>query len=237
LDDPWVKRAAGYLLACRGQGPKRLRRNPPKSFLEVHAAFEVFTGRQTAKAILEAWLLTGASLERVAGEMGLSPETIEAYERLFYAVRELAGARDAVVAAIHRSLEGTPDALGRLGFALRTLASTGGELALEALLPVLDDCRRLLADPEGEASLTEPLSMSHLALLSSAVDDEELGLKQWLYLQERSNEYERLQRERETLEELLAYGACGQAAEESPAIDERTDLFQELEWPGLAEAA
>jgi hypothetical protein len=208
IEDPWLQLALAYLKACHGPHTKPARKRSYSTLPAVAVAAAVFRDGGVPRARLEAWLLTGESLEGIAETEELPPEAVEAYHALFYAVREFSGAEDATLAAIGRSAQAAPDGLGPLGVALRTLACRGQQDGLKCLLAAVEECRQLLGDEDCQRPLPESLSSVHLALLLNTTPLEEMSLKQWFALTERGRVYERLKRERLAIEEVLAHGAC-----------------------------
>lgn len=77
LDDGWVV-TARRLLTPRGA---------KSEMVTVRGAYAVWTGDPERRSELEAWLLTAASLAEVARRFALSEAVVEAYERVFFAVR------------------------------------------------------------------------------------------------------------------------------------------------------
>jgi hypothetical protein len=92
--DPWIERGHHFLQAlldCRDDADREeLARQAP----DVHAAYNLFrSDSKFLRGRLEGYLLTGCPFPEIAQACGLSLAAVEAYERLFFWVRERLKAR------------------------------------------------------------------------------------------------------------------------------------------------
>lgn len=206
LGDPWLEEAVAYQLAKAGRGHRDHRRRLSERFRDIVAAEAIFFGGGKRRAVLEAWLATGAPAEEIAIRNPLETATVKSYESLFFAISEWQNALDGVLAAVQRSVRQLPDGLGSLSMTLRQLALFGGPLVLEPLLGVFDDCLRIRQHGPAVRREIKP-SIVTLGFLVSDLEPHELGLRVWQYLCERSEEYRALKADAELLEQMLKKGA------------------------------
>lgn len=73
-----------------GRKPGRVRQ-PARAILHAHNIFDANDRRRWE---VQARLMVGQSDEKISQETGVAPEVIDAFERVFCAVRDLMGARD-----------------------------------------------------------------------------------------------------------------------------------------------
>lgn len=82
FDTPWIQRTLRYIEACAGKNFAPAT-DATQDFSDIEAAHKVHTAGDLYRDILQSYLLTRISLERIAAQMGLSPATVTAYEQLF----------------------------------------------------------------------------------------------------------------------------------------------------------
>ena len=86
LEDPWVRRAVTYLQTppAAGTGTEQLAAD----LADVDAALQVHKGEKLTRGTLEARILARLRADQVAAACGLTVEAVQAYEALFFDVRE-----------------------------------------------------------------------------------------------------------------------------------------------------
>jgi len=89
LDDEWVKRLMAYDKACEEMGLGLADYPAARIDPSIQGAIKsAFSPNRQVVAELEAWVLTGEPLEIIAASCDLPVDVIEAYEKLFFDVRE-----------------------------------------------------------------------------------------------------------------------------------------------------
>jgi hypothetical protein len=88
-DDAWVQQALDYrtaLAGCQDEAGRLTLAPAMPALAQAHALHEA--GSPLLRWAVEAYVLAGESCDAVARRFGLLPETVEAYERVFFAVRD-----------------------------------------------------------------------------------------------------------------------------------------------------
>ncbi|MEQ8667537.1 MAG: hypothetical protein RIC12_00095 [Pirellulales bacterium] len=126
--ESWLLEAVRYRReASRSCSPEKLSARYPA----VHAAQSIHHHEHARRSLLEAWILSGSDDAQIASESEASPEVIEAYEQLFFNVRDRLGASDFILWAI-RHVHGTaPHPRAEV---VQRLAYFGGPTCLRAVL-------------------------------------------------------------------------------------------------------
>jgi len=84
LEDPWVQRAVTYLQTPPAAGTEQ----PAADLADVDAALQVHKSDKLTRGTLEARILARLPADQVAAACGLTVEAVQAYEALFFDVRE-----------------------------------------------------------------------------------------------------------------------------------------------------
>lgn len=136
--DQWLLEAVRYQRdESRGASPLTLARRYPA----VAAAHEIHRRQHAQRLLIEAWLLAGADDELIALETGTGPAVLEAYEQLFFNVRDRLRASDYVLNAIARSHRTDPHPRAET---VQRLAYAEGPVVLKAILEAVGGSSGLL---------------------------------------------------------------------------------------------
>jgi len=137
IDDTWVARIKTFLAANGASPTQHSESRHRKRDQAVADAFAIYNGPKASRALLESYLLTSARRDTVAARCQLTSEVVEAYQAIFFCVRNWLNARDWIAAkAIGIA---TPEGLrAEYPFRLwRLLAFNGGQDVLETLVAVM----------------------------------------------------------------------------------------------------
>jgi len=86
-DDRWVGMGLAYVHRLQACVTDADRERLAREMSHIHAAHQLHkTSNKLARGIVEARLLAGQTVEDTAVACGLAPDTVQAYERLFFAV-------------------------------------------------------------------------------------------------------------------------------------------------------
>jgi hypothetical protein len=130
-NDKWIELALQYLRRRDQEQSGRCRRALPGQLAAVEQAWKVYQANDALRWHLEARLLTSEPLEETSRACGIGVSTVEAYEALFFQVKDRLHAGDHIAqrvlprrAALGIDLRDTPGLL-------KIVAYRGGHLALE----------------------------------------------------------------------------------------------------------
>ena len=84
LEDPWVQRGVTYLQTPSAAGPEQ----PAADLADVDAALQVHKSDKLTRGVLEARILARLPVDQVAAACQLTVGAVQAYEALFFDVRE-----------------------------------------------------------------------------------------------------------------------------------------------------
>jgi hypothetical protein len=134
LDDDRVRRARSFRAALGKAGGDLRDRRLARSHEDVHGAYRIHHGEPRRRGEIEARLLAGQSDEEIAGRVGVEPQVVEAYESLFFNVRDRLESSDWIAFSVFgERLYGGFDA-GDIDLAWKILAYHGGPVVLDALI-------------------------------------------------------------------------------------------------------
>ena len=85
-EDPWVRRGVTYLKTASAAGTST--EQPAADLADVDAALQIHKGEKLTRGALEARILARLPVDQVAAAYGLTVEAVQAYEALFFDVRE-----------------------------------------------------------------------------------------------------------------------------------------------------
>jgi hypothetical protein len=85
-EDPWVQRGVTYLKTASAAGTST--EQPAADLADVDAALQVHKSDKLTRGVLEARILARLPVDQVAAACGLSEEAVQAYEALFFDVRD-----------------------------------------------------------------------------------------------------------------------------------------------------
>jgi hypothetical protein len=129
--DPWLERAVRFGATHGADGELAADLDDP-----ISGALRLHRGDPVAKLEVEARLLAGQSIAEVADRCGLDPETVEAYEALFFDVADHLGRESYILhqAIGPRLQDPAPEDLDVI---VKALAYVGGPFVLDAVLDAL----------------------------------------------------------------------------------------------------
>lgn len=174
--DDWIARARNYL----HYGPCVLAETlgeDSDSWRAVHDATS-FRANLLPRFELEARLLTGDTCERIADRFGADAATIEAYEKLFFDVRDRLGQRSYIMHQVIGPRVYAGFSVQDLDVVWKLVAYQGGTVALDAILEAtwtLDRPSRLDEIAEYFAQHAEAVTARQFYLSSLSLQTQELG--------------------------------------------------------------
>jgi hypothetical protein len=83
-ENSWIQRAVNYLKTASAAGPEK----PAADLADVDAALKVHKSDKLTRGTLEARILARMPADQVAAACGLTVEALQAYEALFFDVRD-----------------------------------------------------------------------------------------------------------------------------------------------------
>jgi hypothetical protein len=135
--DAWVKQAIQFQRDhAAGKGEASIGRSGRLDPV-ILEAFEIrFSAEPRLRSVLEARVLAGQPAPAIAEHCGLTADVVEAFERLFFDIRNRLAAGDFIRATVNgvEPSDGIPD----VDALMKTYAFAMGPLVLDALLAVLD---------------------------------------------------------------------------------------------------
>jgi hypothetical protein len=133
-DDVWTRRAAGYRKSLARCKTDHQLSQLVTRFPDIHIAHEIFVAGGLRRLELESRLLARESSEEIALKVGVTQEIVDAYEALFFTVRDrIEALAYIVVAAVKKPRSDEPFAPAEERF-VRALAYFGGPLVVDAAL-------------------------------------------------------------------------------------------------------
>jgi len=182
-DDSWIERFTSFLTTAENSTDTTGKpgRHPQYDH-DLAAAFAIHCGPAAARGLLEAYLLTDVPLDFVAARCDLSLTVVEAYEALFFCVKDSLQARDWIwTQAIGR----TTPAGYRADYPAkiwRAFGFAGGPLILETVIAVTTG-QPLSAPPSlspdeatAWAAMTEFQTRLSVAMMLAETSDEVAAL-------------------------------------------------------------
>jgi hypothetical protein len=144
FDDRYVRSYWQFLIELKSAGNDELRRNclfqkmPDIS----HAHSLIVTADRLSRYILQAWLLTGLSPEKISEQFSMDPLAIDYFEKLFFNVTDRLNCSDWISVVIRgtrseHSVHGDELSDEGLGHVVRLFAFRGGPLVLRELVAAL----------------------------------------------------------------------------------------------------
>jgi hypothetical protein len=134
-DDPWVRAAARFCRALRRCQDEEARQALARRLPALSQAHALYAGPPSlARWHLEARLLTPESFGQVAAKCATTPEVVEAYEAVFFSIRDRIDSEGYIlhVAIGRKQYAGLREA--DVGVLLKRHAFGGGPAALDALI-------------------------------------------------------------------------------------------------------
>jgi hypothetical protein len=130
--DDWIVRAVQFLQSTAGG--KELATSPPNqaAIAESLRLFQELPSQRRWE--LQARLLTDAPLNEVARQIALPEDTVQAFEALFFAVRDDRTAHDWIACKVLKSFQAPTSREEALGRTWMFFAHSGGLAALEIVL-------------------------------------------------------------------------------------------------------
>jgi hypothetical protein len=139
-DDAATRRAASYvrdLARYGGLSPKLAGKHP-----QIWAAHRLRQSDGPARLVVEARILARQTSDAIAQLTGIDADVVDAFEAVFFSVRDHIDARDWVAAqAIYRGPGGQTES--RAGAGLKVFAYLGGPSVLDAVIPYLVEGKEL----------------------------------------------------------------------------------------------
>jgi hypothetical protein len=191
-DDAWVRAAARFCRALRRCQDEPARQGLARRLPALFQAHALYAGPASlARWHLEARLLTPGTFGEVAAKCATTPEVVEAYEALYYCVRDRIDVEGYILhqAIGRQQYAGLREA--DVGVLLKRHAFGGGPAALDAVLDCIRNPPKVPERPEqlgpaGQQALRDRLlvrawialdtlptdgkAMKRLAILSDAAD-------------------------------------------------------------------
>lgn len=136
-DDSWTLRAARYLKDLERADTECQRDKCANRYADVEIAWLIHNRGEMMRWLIEARVLAGQPLEAIAKEAAVPVAVIEAYEALFFQVRDRLELRGFIVLRTMMKIvrgEVTEDDVDVL---LKWLGYFGGPLAIDAAVPFL----------------------------------------------------------------------------------------------------
>lgn len=180
--DPWLIEAVRYQ---RDASRKCLPETLAKRYPAVHAAQRLHLGEIAHRLLLETWILTGTDNDEVGRRVGISPVVVDAYEHLFFNVKDRLDATDFVIARLSHSHR---TQLYPRAEVVQRQAYFCGPVVLEAMLEAIGGPLGFLGGPWPEADLSTPEGRRQvriqLLLDVETLDLSEVGPRELLHLRE-----------------------------------------------------
>lgn len=204
--DPWIEQAVEYL-QCGLISAEALREEADPVWLPIHlAAYLHNAGSGHLRHELEARLLTAADARQIAAMCGLAPELVEAYEALFFDVRDRLRHRSYIFHQVIGSRLYTGFDPNESDVLWKLIAFQGGNVALDAILDLTwqtDRPKRLDQISEYFAEHAEAVISRQLLLASLALQTAELTIRDLRQLMNLLDELGRSARDHVELDGLL----------------------------------
>ncbi len=159
--DRWLLEAVRYQRDDpRGASPETLVRRYPA----VATAYEIHRRAGIQRRLIEAWILTGGDDKSIARETGISQVAVDAYEQLFFNVRDRLGASDYVLHAIARSHRSNPQLRAEI---VQKLGYFQGPLVFQTALEAIGGSLGLLGGdlPEPDLATAKGRNQARIQLL------------------------------------------------------------------------
>jgi len=137
LDDVWVQRAVAFATAlgqCRNETDRERLASEMPAIYQAHAVFNSADDPPLLRWVLEARILANEPFEDIGRKCGLLPGAVEAFEQLFFSLRERLHADSWVICRVvgPKAFFGMTEK--DVGVWLKIVGYSLGPLALDSLL-------------------------------------------------------------------------------------------------------
>lgn len=178
-DDLAIRRLLAHLRSRRRGAGLQVQAACDRRDPAIADAVELFTGGDTLRVVVEAYLLAAAPPSQIAERTGLLAAGIAAYHACFFDIGDRLARSDFIVRGVILAGGSSSAAAHRPDTAVKLAAYLGGPAALAGLLPARvaksEELARLLARIEGINDGLFAL-LQHLALLESSGISDKVAL-------------------------------------------------------------